>query len=98
MKGLIKVRITRGTTIGDPPVFERGTGDPPTFQPGDVVEVDRVLAQLLVGNNKAEYISGDALIEPASYEKKEEPEEEAVTATAEPPETEMRQPARRRRG
>jgi hypothetical protein len=58
------------------------------------VEVDRAQAQQLVGNGSAEFYSGEPLIEPAPYE--EQPE--MVTASVEPPETEMRPPARRRRG
>jgi len=52
-----------------------------------------------VGSGRAEYVSGDPLVEPTPYEeeeKKREPEVEA--AAVQPPETEMRQPARRRRG
>jgi hypothetical protein len=92
---LVKVRILRGITIADPPVFKRGTGDPPTFVHGDVVEVDRALAQELVGSGRAEYFSGEPLIELAPYEERPE---EVVTASVEPPESEMRPPARRRRG
>lgn len=87
---LIKVRIIRGTTIADKPVFDREKGgDPPTFAPGDVVEVDRTLAQLLVGNSKAEYVSGDALNELAPSDKfaakqaKETKAEEKAEAKAE---------------
>lgn len=107
-KNLVKVRITRGTTIADPPVFEPGTGDPPTFEIGDVVEVERALAQQLVGNNKAEFYSG-TLIEPAPYEKQpkeegpEEDEEEepsaVTTASLETEETATyKRPRGRRRG
>lgn len=61
---LMKVRILRGVTIADKPVFDREKGgDPPTFKNGDVVEVERVLAQELVGSQRAEYVSGDALNE-----------------------------------
>lgn len=86
------MRLLRGVTIADPPLFERGKGDPPTFQPGDVVEVSRVLAQELVGNAKAEFVSG-TLVEPAPYEA----EFDVVTADAAPPETAMKAPARRRK-
>jgi hypothetical protein len=64
----MKIRILRGTTIAEQPVFEPGTGDPPTFAHGDIVEVDRALAQQLVGSGKAEFYSGEPLNEPAPYE------------------------------
>lgn len=88
---LMKVRLLRGVTIADPPVFKRGTGDPPTFAPGDVVEVERVLAQELVGNNKAEYVSGDALLELAPYE------EEAVSEVKKEAATKRKAKSKRRK-
>lgn len=61
---LMKVRILRGVTIADKPVFDREKGgDPPTFANGDVIEVERALAQELVGSQRAEYVSGEALNE-----------------------------------
>lgn len=84
----MKIRILRGTTIGELPVFEPGTGDPPTFAYGDIVEVSRTLAQLLVGNGKAEFYSGEPVVEPAAYE--------VETATVEAVETAEAPRARRR--
>lgn len=87
----MKIRILRGTTIGDPPVFTPGEGDPPTFAPGDIVEVDRALAQQLIGNNKAEYVSGDDLIEKAPYE------EEAVSEVKKEAATKRKAKSKRRK-
>ena len=80
---LVKLRIKRAVTIGDPPVFTPGSGDPPTFAPGDVVEVELALAEYLVGIGKAE--------------RAEEAEAEVETATAEPPEAAVEPPVTRRR-
>lgn len=78
---LMKVRILRGVTIADKPVFDREKGgDPPTFKYGDVVEVERVLAQELVGNGRAEFVSGDALVELAPYEQAAVKEEKQAAA------------------
>jgi hypothetical protein len=53
---LVEVTLKRGMTIADPPVFEPGSGDPPTFTVGDVVEIEEVLAEVLIGNNSAEEV------------------------------------------
>jgi len=99
MENLVKVRLTRGVTIADPPLHEPGEGDPPTFAPGEVVSVKRALAQQMVGSGKAEYVSG-TLVEPAPYEAEEADEDDAevVTAEALPTETAMKSPPRGRRG
>ena len=84
---LVKLRIKRAVTIGDPPVFTPGSGDPPTFAPGDIVEVELALAEYLIGIGKAERADADG----------GKVEAETETATAGPPEAAVEPPVTRRR-
>ena len=79
----MKIRILRATTIHD-----EGGGSH-RVEVGDVEDVDRATAQLLIGMGKAENYSEEPVIEPAPYE--------IETATVEPPEDTMAPPARRAR-
>jgi len=82
----MKIRITRRTTVNGNDREPRGkTGE---AEEGDVINVTRACAQLLVGMRKAEHADNEPLIEAAEYE--------IETATVEAVETAEAPRARKR--